>query len=176
MWSLVRSILGSLTALLFLGASIAPAPFRHTHSVAAPLQLLAGGHSHDRTVHQHGHVHPHRHTHSQKPASRENNPVASHFHLTWLWFDISFPDRRPRNGDPTDTQFRLPPTVTASLVSINVSPSSGRDAKLPLLSTVAPRLHDSVQLRNLDDGGLAMPLRSLLSDTARRERTGVQLI
>ena len=162
----VRSICGSLTAVLFLGASASAPPVRHAHSMST----VTG--SDAVHVHQHKGAHTHPHVHHPRRTSLADSRHVSHYHLAWLWIDFSIPDPVSGHG-PLDTRYRLPPTVAAP-VCADFSPVT--TLQLPPLWSAADDFLSSVPRQSVSRDGLKTPLGGLLSDAARRERTGVRIV
>ena len=168
-----------LLLAVVLPISIAPPGLRHTHA--------NGNRTHQHDDHHHGqmaqvgkhHAHPHDHENQLTPSSRHAKlwllaRSVPHVHWTFLGFHFTLPISGKTNSEGEDHNASL--AIVVPTVSAIVLPES-RLAK----SDALPRLELRADLDNRINIGAASPFipqaeSSPLCDTARHERSGVQLI
>jgi len=99
---------------------------------------------------------------------------SAHVHMTWLFLNCSFPDSQAPGSDDHGRDIRLPPTVTAHVASHGslFVPAFRPELSLPI--NVPGKLPTLYALETASCQ--TMPPDGLLCDTARRERSGVQLV
>lgn len=142
-------------------------PVRHAHVAAA-------------TPHTHDHAHTSGHVHQEvgdRPDAEQDLSEISHFHLSWFFLDCWLPDRDPGGSGRDEANLRIPPTLLAASVSVDLSPGAVGGGWLPIVAALdhhsdaeylgQPRAFSS---RN------AMPVCGPLCDAARQERSGVHVV
>jgi hypothetical protein len=156
----------ALSAVLLAGSLVMPG-YRHSH---------AGGdlaHHHDRpghVVHEHGgHVHHHSHSISCEPGH------VPHVHRSFLIFDFTSPvpdgDDCDSNGnDASEIVYVTQPKVDAVQSARESFPARCSVMPTPLFPIVVVQ---ATQIRGDSDPPVAA---TFLCDSARHERSGVQLI
>lgn len=151
-------------------------PMRHAHAVslspASPPDVFRP-HSH---AHQPGHVHRQGENHDREPAVDVVSGQVAHYHLAWLFIDISVPIQRPEQDDAGESGLGLPPTVVATQVVADFRP--GLLGDIPIMSAADSQCDFEVccGVRLAASTALNMLRCGPLSDGARRERTGVQTV
>lgn len=171
--------LTALLALSVLTGSVAPPAYAHVHP---------GGHRpHDHRsqageVRDHGHAHHHHngehHHHHQAPARSDEQPSADlhgaerHWHVSLFFFDLTLPTLPASDGD-NDSSDKAP--AVARLVDhsrtllTEIATGSWMNGLSPAVAgPTSDLVTDRPALRRPQP-----PVRILLCDTARRERSGV---
>lgn len=181
-WS--ETILTMFLALSVLAGSVMPPAFAHSHA--------AGDATHEHTAaagradhsHGHHHAHPHgaghHHHHDHAPATTEHavpqtlHDHTPHWHITFWFVDLNFPSLPTPEGDSTvDGQL---PVVVAPLVDPSQAAQIDDAAALPAgLDTANVHPTDAVVVTSAGPVRRTASCRTLLCDTARRERSGVLL-
>lgn len=173
-----------LSAVVLLGGMVPPAVQHahpegdrsHDHRVSAHERQGSGHHGR----HSHPHPHPHRHSHSHRDKGGTPDPLhgpTQHLHISFFWLDISLPldgDRDPQQKQ--DTQG----TLSAMLVRLSdhefvvASSPAGMQLLLgfPSIATALPDAAERPRPGSREEGVSSFPL----CDSARGERSGVQLI
>jgi hypothetical protein len=165
-----------LAVAVLLGAGRLPA-FEHAH------HAYHGGHSHRGEIaaakshaHRHAcspdHGHSHSGAESSRVASRTSAEIESfsrHGHLDWFGFDFYFP---PHSGTPVDADVQSLAVVPTS-GDVGVAKSAS-PAPMPIALSVESQRTAATAIsiaRSCSVRALAVSL----CDTARHERSGVQL-
>ncbi|GDY10846.1 hypothetical protein LBMAG52_43340 [Planctomycetia bacterium] len=157
-----RVLIVLLIANLASGALSAPA-WRHSHAISE--HSAAHGHA---ASHSHGHRHGHSHHHDTGSAQRMGEPAVEHLHVMWFGIPLTLPAAPDDSSDRPSTLGEWVPLLSEMLPPQIVVASDvlGLDLFDATVLAVAietpPRAEPFVP-----------PKVSLLSDTARRERSGV---
>jgi hypothetical protein len=149
-------------------------PHHHAEGLASgPIYGLRHTHPH---VHRHGDGRPHSHSHSQDDAADAVQPSLEaetpHVHLWLFGFELTLPDSPPRKG----SEDWCGSTVVVKLHQTELGQPRGPDplaAPLPLHAEGRPLADHGFRGRTCT---AAQVLSAPLCDTARFERSGVQVI
>jgi hypothetical protein len=162
-----------LVAHVVTGA-VSPPALRHVHATPDRTQS-AGGHTHKHGHHHHGPHHAHQHSASANDAALMGvASIDAHWHIFWLGFNFTLDEPLSQSGRSELPQNEAVVAVAAVPIETAtvVLPESGKWVRLALST---PAAYEVACLRPPSRGTTPAAARPL-SDTARHERSGVQLI
>ena len=176
-----HAALGWTLAALVVFIGTMPPALVHTHSSwgrPGHHHALVHNPSHESSAashHHHAHAgHHHRHSHSAAP-EHEVSDAVPHMHFVWFGFELT--SRIPADHRPHDDRSGQPDFFFVHLIDYSWKPGQSNGAPTHFLS---PRIAPSpveTQAPLQQASFVSIPSACvLLCDTARHERSGVQLI
>jgi len=176
-----------VVAALLLVLQLSPPALRHSHALSkdsdSGRRVTATGHAHCRG-HSHGHANSHRHHHgSDAAAGHSHSSIAHatpHVHVQLLAFRFTLPLGNSSDGrDDRDFGNEAEFVIGGGFFPLlGDSMTAERDAWPPVSShaAVSPNLICDVDHGRMRTGVISAAPPRPLCDSARHERSGVQLI
>ena len=174
-----------VVAALLLVLQLSPPALRHSHALSkdsdSGRRVTATGHAHCRG-HSHGHANSHRHHHGSDAAAGHSHiaHATPHVHVQLLAFRLTLPLGNSSDGrDDRDFGNEAEFVIGGGFFPLlGDSMTAERDAWPPVSShaAVSPNLICDVDHGRMRTGVISAAPPRPLCDSARHERSGVQLI
>lgn len=131
----------------------------------------------DQGRRQRGHTHPHSHPHAEESSEPADTlvPTTSHIHVWLLGFEFTFPVEPSPQGDQEGQRESLISLAEREFVPPVTAPQLDDGSFNAWTPVIIVRTGDKLMIASVHrhrDG----PFSQLLCDSARHERSGVQLI